>query len=227
MVNLAVPYVRPNYALTTLQNEIRAWRPGREQNLGFISGYISAANYTGHNADANGIAHAYDIGVDIQGDGTGLTVRDGKTLAERLRRLGKAGFGPLAYGYVIHDRQIAGAFNGWLWAPYGGPSPHTDHIHISIIDLYYGDPVGIPATVYDSREPWNISTFSVLATRKITPLDPVLEEIMAFYKNKADFEAAMGTLIDTRINNNTRIKRVDEGLASLRDWLFKKLTAKK
>lgn len=227
MVNLAVPYVRPNRTLTVLQDEIRVWRPGREQNLGFISGYISATNFTGHNADSNGIVHAYDIGVDVQGDGTGLTVRDGKRLAERIRRLGRAGFHPLTYGYVIHDGQIAGAFNGWMWAPYGGPSPHKDHLHVSIVDLYYGDPVGIPATAYDSEEPWNIGAISVLATRTITPLDPVLEEIMAFYKDRAEFEAAMGTLIDKRINGNTRIERIDEGLISLRDWLFKILVGKK
>lgn len=33
--------------------------------------------------------------------------------------------------YWIWDRRIASADQGWRPRPYGGPNPHTDHVHLS------------------------------------------------------------------------------------------------
>lgn len=155
MPNMAVPYRRSDYSLITLQDEIRRRFPGREQNKGFVTGYKHPANFSGHNADANGITHAYDIGVDIEGDGSGLRPADAEWLANYLRTECNPRF-----QYLIYNRRIAGNHTGWKWAPYNGASPHTDHIHISVVDLYWGDPCGVSPEVYDSRAPWGVYTVS-------------------------------------------------------------------
>jgi hypothetical protein len=38
--------------------------------------------------------------------------------------------------YVIWNRRImagAGGPNPWAWRPYSGPSPHTEHVHLSVV----------------------------------------------------------------------------------------------
>lgn len=151
MVNMAVAYRRANYSLQTLLGEIEDVWPSRQQNKGFVTGYKSPSNYSGHNADSNGICHAYDIGVDIEGDGTGLLPKDAEWLANYLRTQMNPRF-----QYLIYNRRIAGNHTGWKWHIYTGASPHKDHIHISVLDLYWGDPVSVPASVYDSTASWGI-----------------------------------------------------------------------
>lgn len=164
MVNMNVVYQRADYSLQTLQGEIRSVWGNREQNKGFVTGYKSSANYSGHNADANGICHAYDIGVDIEGDGSGLLPKDAAWLAEYLRTECNPRF-----QYLIYNRQIAGNHTGWKWQRYTGASPHTDHIHISVLDLYWGDPVSVPASVYDSRASWGVKDAYHGTTNKPEP----------------------------------------------------------
>ena len=169
MVNMAEPYMRPNYSLQTLKAELDRRHPGRTADLGFVTGYKSPGNFTGHNADSNGICHAMDIGTQsYNGQAQAITAEQGRDLARYLCNLGKSGFGPLQYGYLIHDMgetdqrpMIAGAFNGWEWQTYNGAAAHSDHIHVSTIDLYWGDPVGIPASVYDSTQPWGIANGTI------------------------------------------------------------------
>jgi hypothetical protein len=164
MVNLAVPYARPDRALLTLRDEAYAaygYTPARASE--FVTGYKSASNFTGHNADANGIVHAVDIFTDESGN---LPEAPGRELAQKIvDELARRG---IRTAYVIHDMSpgapwpaIAGAFNGWQWQTYNGSSPHSDHIHVSICDMYWGDPAPVPASVYDSTESWNLGAGSI------------------------------------------------------------------
>jgi peptidoglycan hydrolase-like protein with peptidoglycan-binding domain len=84
-----------------------------------------------HNPDERGIVHAFDlthapeIGVDCH------------VISERIR-----GHHDHRVRYVIFDRRIfLGPWSGgvqrgdrepWLWVPYTGTSPHTEHMHVSI-----------------------------------------------------------------------------------------------
>jgi hypothetical protein len=175
VVNLSVPYARPDRSLLTLRAEIyNAYNYTPVRASEFVTGYKSADNYTGHNADANGIVHAMDIFTDENGN---LPEAKGRELADRLRLIGKA---TGRFTYLIHDMcptpgtawpRIASARTGWRWVPYDGPSPHSDHIHISICDMYWGDPAPVPAEVYDSTAPWGIA--GILAPAgDITPEAP-------------------------------------------------------
>jgi hypothetical protein len=179
MVNLAVPYARPDRALLTLRDEVYAaygYTPARASE--FVTGYKSATNYTGHNADANGIVHAVDIFTDENGN---LPEAPGRELAQQIvNEMARRG---LTRGYVIHDMSpgapwpaIAGAFNGWQWQDYDGSSPHSDHIHVSMCDMYWGDPAPIPASVYDSTEPWNLG--GAVTPQSGATITPIQEDLV-------------------------------------------------
>ncbi|MFQ4150271.1 LysM peptidoglycan-binding domain-containing protein [Arthrobacter sp. LAPM80] len=158
---MSVPFVRPAKSLTTLEGELNQAWPGRGPDLGFITGYKAADNLTGHNPNEKGICMAFDIG--IHATGQGISPAAGRDLAEYLRRDANEKF-----QYLIHDMgteaegvrpKIAGNHTGWKWQPYTGSHPHSDHIHISIVDLYWGDDCGVPADVYDSTSTWGVTQY--------------------------------------------------------------------
>lgn len=165
MVNMNVPYARPCRALLTLRDEVyAAYRYTPRRASEFVTGYKSPSNFTGHNADNHGVVMAVDIFTDDQGN---LPEAQGRELAEKLRLIGKR---TNRFQYLIHDMcptpgvawpRIASANTGWEWVPYEGESPHTDHIHISMCDLYWGDPAPISASVYDSTAAWGISSTAI------------------------------------------------------------------
>lgn len=162
MVNMSVPYSRPNRSLITLRDEVyKAYNYTPARASEFVTGYKSPDNYTGHNADSNGIVHAMDLFTDNNGN---LPEEAGRELAEKLRVIGKR---TGKFYYLIHDMNpnpgqftplIAGKHTNWEWVEYAGSSPHTDHIHISTCDLFWGDPAPISASVYDSTAPWGIAS---------------------------------------------------------------------
>lgn len=176
MTNMAIPYSRPDRALLTLRDEVYAaygYTPARASE--FVTGYKDPGNFTGHNADANGVVHAIDIFTDENGN---LPEAAGRELAEKLRLIGKA---TNRFSYLIHDMcptpgtawpRIAGQFNGWVWQEYGGSSPHTDHVHVSMCDLYWGDPAPVPSSVYDSTASWGISSIRPAGTITPEPQEP-------------------------------------------------------
>lgn len=169
MVDMSVPYRGPDGMSAQLLAEVQQRFGDRAQNLGFVTGYMDAARAGqtgGHFADAHGITHAVDIGVDVEADGTGLRPADALWLAEHLRQLGAAGAHPFARrGYLIHDLsttttpvpKIAGFHTGWRWVDYTGASPHSDHIHVTTGgDQQWGGPPQLDPAVYNSRQSWGI-----------------------------------------------------------------------
>ena len=58
--------------------------------------------------------------------------------------------------YVISDRRMfssyaTSSYPAWSWRPYGGTDPHTNHVHISVLD----------APISDTSTPWNLEGFTV------------------------------------------------------------------
>ncbi|POH58930.1 hypothetical protein [Arthrobacter glacialis] len=175
MVNLTIPYRKPVPAASTMWREVQARWPDCAENKGFVAGSGPTTwNISSHNADADGYAHALDIGVDIEGDGTGIPIQDAIDLSEHLRQLGykewKSGrAGRLAY--IIHRGQIAGDHTGWQWVKYTGTSPHYDHIHISFsYDYFWGDPIWETTSDVYSTAPWGITTITTGQGSGITPI---------------------------------------------------------
>lgn len=165
MVDMNVPYVRPDRATLTLWNEIAVRYGAAAQNKGFVTGYKAPGNVTSHNADSNGITHAVDIGVDIEGDGTGIPVAEAEAVFQQILASGKA-------KYAIYNRRIASVNTGWECWAYTGSSPHLDHIHVSTAwDYAWGDPCPTPASEYDSTAPWGVSGISPAGGGTITPIE--------------------------------------------------------
>lgn len=170
--NPNVGYQRGNYGLQTLVAErIAKWgKPARYSE--YVTGYKSPLNFSGHNADSNGIAHAVDIFV---GPGN-LTPAQGQELFDAVRREGLEGLvpgNPKRATYVIYNRQIAGDKTGWKTVYYDGPDPHTDHVHVSSIDLWYGDtlPAWYGPADYDDTSTWNLGgTVAAPQGETITPI---------------------------------------------------------
>lgn len=157
MVNLAIAYAGPDPALLTLTKELTTRFGTPKRWYEFVTGYKSASNVSGHNADNQGRAHAVDIFV---GPGQSISTEQGIDLAERLRAEGSKGSiagHPDRLAYIIHRGRIAGDHTNWQWVAYTGADPHTDHIHISsTFDYYWGAPVWGLGTDYNSTAPWNL-----------------------------------------------------------------------
>lgn len=172
MVNMGVPYARPDRALLTLRDEVYAtygYTPRRASE--FVTGYKAPGNFTGHNADSNGIVHAVDIFTDDTGN---LPEAQGRELAQKI--VDEMKRRSLTRAYVIHDMSpgapwpaIASYATGYEWVDYTGPEPHSDHIHVSMCDMYWGDPAPVPASVYDSTASWNLGAVNT-QSGTITPI---------------------------------------------------------
>lgn len=56
--------------------------------------------------------------------------------------------------YVISNHQMfssyaTSGYAAWTWRPYSGTDPHTNHVHISVLD----------AAISDDKTPWNLEGF--------------------------------------------------------------------
>lgn len=178
MVNMAVGYARPDRALLTLRDEVYAaygYTPARASE--FVTGYKSPSNFTGHNADANGVVHAVDIFTDESGN---LPEAAGRELAQKI--VDEMKRRNLPRGYVIHDMSpgapwpaIASYATGYQWVDYTGPEAHSDHIHVSMCDMYWGDPAPVGPDVYDSTASWNLgATVKAASAPTIQPIEEFL-----------------------------------------------------
>lgn len=147
-------YLRPDFAVQTLWNEVVDRWGIRAQNKGLFAGQEPELfGCDAHNLDAQGICHALDLGVESDGDGAGLSRSDALWLAEYLRTVGAKSD---RFAYLMHRGQIAGQFSGWKWLDYFGSNSGTDRIHISICDQPWGAPPSLGVDVFDSMRGWGI-----------------------------------------------------------------------
>ena len=182
MPNMAVQYQGPNPCLRVLTTELRTRFGNPARTYEFVTGYKSASNVSGHNADNYGVVHSVDIFV---GPGN-LSEAQGIDTAERLRlegTKGKIAGHPDRLAYIIHRGRIAGDHTNWLWVAYTGADWHGDHIHVSsVFDYYWGDPVpgNLDPSNYNSTAPWNLwapAPSKPLSTAKPTPIKKDVPEV--------------------------------------------------
>ena len=192
MANMSVAYRGPDPSLVTLTNELRAHYGNPARTYEFVTGYKAPSNFSGHNPDSNGVVHAVDIFTDDHGN---IPEAEGRALAERLRLVGKA---TGRFAYLIHDMSagapqpmIAGDHTGWLWAAYGGADAHSDHIHLSIADGYWGDPCNVPAYVTNDTSRWGVTGG---ANPQADTITPILEEGFLMALSHEEQVEALGLL---------------------------------
>jgi len=122
-------------SLVSLRNAFNARFPKRDKTTdGTIGNQAHAATVSSHNPDKTGNSEvkdgdqfdevrAIDVDADLGEAGVTMLMVIAAMLADKatLKRL----------KYIIHNRTIWTANNGWLPQRYTGPSPHTEHAHFN------------------------------------------------------------------------------------------------
>lgn len=156
------------HSLEGLRAEVNERWPHRAKaSDGTLGDAAHASRVSDHNPNAAGVVRAFDATAYAdQPPGDNI---DGDWLAEHIRQLGANGHPALQnHGYVIWNRRAAYATNGWRWKPYTGPSPHREHVHIS---------VGRAPAQYDDRTAWGVAGVTPQPEPKPEPKpDPKPEE---------------------------------------------------
>ena len=105
-------------SLVQLRNEVNARWPHRPKGSdGTVGDTSHSARKSDHNPNARDSVNAFDItypGVDPKAIIAAVSKHP-------------------AGNYVIFNRKIYTRSNGWKAEPYSGASPHTEHLHVSIL----------------------------------------------------------------------------------------------
>ena len=137
----------------------RRW-PGRDRRSdGWIGNADHAATASDHNpcwsckGDRYGVVRAIDIDTSMGGKPSMGFTDDAVQLAEQLRRAMK--MGDRRISYIIFNGKIASMSPDWQpvgeWRGYTGPSPHTEHIHVSFTRAGDHDGDGFECRILDVR----------------------------------------------------------------------------
>lgn len=124
-------------SLEVLRDQINAAYPHRNKaSDGTIGDAAHAASASDHNPDGGGVVRALDITHDPD-HGCDIDLITDELVASRDPRI----------SYLIANSLITGPSYGWVWDPYDGTDPHTNHFHLSVVaDERADDP-----------RPWSIS----------------------------------------------------------------------
>lgn len=152
-------YLAP--ALAVLRAEINQRWPNRDRaSDGWIGDAAHQATKSDHNPNERGSVDALDVDVD------GVTVAEILAAVERH---------PSAH-YWIYNRQIADRDDGWRRRPYSGPSPHTEHLHVSIRQT---------RTAEQDTRPWGLREDDIMAT--LDELRAVVRQELTDIRSSVDY----------------------------------------
>lgn len=150
-------------SLEKLRNQINAAYPNRSKaSDGVIGDAAHASSASDHNPNRAGVVCAMDVTHSPQ---TGF---DAHALADRLRLYRHPNL-----KYIISNRRITGAFNGWVWQAYGGSNPHSSHVHFSVGKGNDGQ----STPPYDDTNDWAIGGAPAPSNGK--PLSQIAAEVLA------------------------------------------------
>lgn len=172
-------------SLWDLRTEIdRRW-PGRSRK---VDGWYRPPNVGGkseHHPDAKGMVHAIDItAAGILPMAIVDAVRQHKSVC----------------WYVIWNRQIYSARRNFVPEYYGGKSPHTDHLHVSIHLTAYAE---------NYRAGWGIATGS---QEGIGVAPPLSEGLAASW----DYQHSIGATADSFADMASYVDSVATLISNLR-----------
>jgi hypothetical protein len=157
-------------SLVQLRNEVNARWPHRPKGSdGTVGDTSHSARASDHNPNKRGSVNAFDItypGVDPKAIIAAVSKHP-------------------AGNYVIFNRKIYRRNNGWKPEPYSGASPHTEHLHVSILQTVAAE---------QSKAKW-------LAVAPVKPARPALPK----YPGKQAFQVR---------NTGAHIKVVQRGVGT-------------
>jgi hypothetical protein len=164
---MAEPYLVP--CLVTLRGEFNALNENRDKSSdGWIGDQSHQSGQSDHNPASDGGVHAIDV--DKSGPWPeGSMEKFVQYIISECRKSGETGKDRGRLKYVIYDRRIWSASNGWAEEYYSGSNAHDQHAHFSC--------------EYDSKyendtTPWGLE-------------DKFGGGFMAFIENQDQFNAAM------------------------------------
>lgn len=153
-------------SLLVLRDQVNVIAPNRAKGA---DGLVGDAAHQGEQSDHNphdvpGVGPAMVTALDLTHDPAGGF--DSYKFAEVLR-LNR----DRRIKYVISNRRIFSSYNSgsraaWTWGPYSGPDPHTNHVHISVLD----NPIS------DTRAPWDLEGFE----EDMTPSQQYVQHVMNY-----------------------------------------------
>lgn len=122
--------------------------------------------------------------------------------------------------YVISDHRMfssyaTSSYPAWTWRPYSGEDPHTNHVHISVLD----------AAISDDKTQWNLEGFNV------STADEVWQWNTGSSPNPVQAYKRLNQITEVRtVVNNTddKVDQLDsavDGLTAQLDQMDKKLDA--
>jgi len=127
---MADPYLVP--CLVTLRDEFNRLNPNRDKSSdGWIGDASHQSGSSDHNPASDGGVHAIDV--DETGgwpDGCTMEKMVQYIIAE-CRKSGESGMDRGRLKYVIYERRIWSASNGWQEEYYDGSNAHDKHVHFS------------------------------------------------------------------------------------------------
>jgi hypothetical protein len=155
-------------ALDQLRREFNELAPGRDKASDGSVGDLAHQNRASdHNPDDNGWVHAIDVDRDLRTPG--LTMED---VVQFLLLRCRAG-AEKRLRYVIFNRRIWTASNGWRQEKYAGPNPHDHHAHFSALR---------DAQRRTSTTTWHLEELDMAALTEAETRKIVREELAAFGK---------------------------------------------
>jgi len=109
-------------SLVSFRNQINTAYPGRNKGSdGTIGDAAHAGTVSDHNPNSAGVVTAFDLTHDPD-HGVDIANISSQLVASRDNRI----------KYIIQNRKILITANGWIWIPYSGGDPHTNHLHLSV-----------------------------------------------------------------------------------------------
>jgi hypothetical protein len=209
--------------LGQLRTEVNALAPNRDKTTdGTIGNAAHQLSVSDHNddevgrvpirdADSKHEVHAWDADKDLREPNLtmGMIVDHviGRCRSGAEKRL----------RYVIWDRRIAEASNGWRWRAYTGSSPHTEHAHFSAsyetkleADTSSWRLEDIPVALTDADKKWLVQQ-----------LDARADQVEATLR--AEINAVAGEVLGAKTGDPTNADRTVRNhlidLSQLRDYL--------
>lgn len=139
-------------SLLVLRNQVNVLAPFRSRAS---DGLVGDEDHQGTNSDHNphfvaGVGAFIVTALDLTHDpANGF---DSYWFAEILRRNRDK-----RIKYVISNHRIMSSYAtssrpAWVWGPYSGSDPHTNHVHISVLN----------AVISDMSTPWNLEGYTVM-----------------------------------------------------------------
>lgn len=119
---------------------VKPWVASAADLIGNMFGITTVGGYREHGSVKNS-DHPKGLALDFMtnNQNTGNAIRD-----YAIQHAGQLGV-----HYVIYNRKIYTSENEWQPRDYDGPSPHTDHVHIS-----FNDKAGTGATTETTQVGW-------------------------------------------------------------------------